>query len=107
MTTDIKQLRRLDEFVKREWRRAGMEKFGKPKTFVKSYHEIRYRLDRTKYIPHFDDYSNEQKATLIADMRSLDVRDVSKWSQDRINITFARIIRKEVSELEKDITPFS
>jgi RNA-directed DNA polymerase len=48
MTTDIKQLRRLDEFVKREWRRAGMEKFGKPKTFVKSYHEIRYRLDRTK-----------------------------------------------------------
>lgn len=107
MTTDIKQLRRLDKFVQREWRRAGMEQFGRPKTFVKSYHEIRYRLDQTKYIPRFDEYSREQKAALIADMRSLEVGDVLNWPQDRIDRTFAKIVRKEVAELENDITPFS
>ncbi len=107
MTTDIKQLRRLDKFVQREWRRAGMEQFGRPKTFVKSYHEIRYRLDKTKYIPRFDEYSKEQKAALIADMHFLEVGDVLNWPQDRIDRTFAKIVRKEVAELENDITPFS
>jgi hypothetical protein len=107
MTTDIKQLRRLDKFVQREWRRAGMEQFGRPKTFVKSYHEIRYRLDKTKYIPRFDEYSRDQKAALIADMRFLEVGDVLNWPQDRIDRSFAKIVRKEVAELENDITPFS
>lgn len=107
MTTDIKQLRRLDKFVQQEWRRAGMEQFGRPKTFVKSYHEIRYRLDKTKYIPRFDEYSREQKATLIADMQFLEVGEVLSWRQDRIDRTFAKIVRKEVAELENDITPFS
>lgn len=107
MTTDIKQLRRLDKFVQREWRRAGMEQFGRPKTFVKSYHEIRYRLDKTKYIPRFDEYSRDQKVALIAEMQFLEVDVVLKWPQDRIDRTFAKIVRKEVAELENDITPFS
>lgn len=84
-----------------------MEQFGKPKTFVKTYHEIRYRLDKTKYIPRFDEYSREQKVALIADMRSLQVGDVLNWPQDRIDRTFAKIVRKEVAELENDMTPFS
>ncbi|BCH63755.1 hypothetical protein RvVAT039_09710 [Agrobacterium vitis] len=107
MTTDIKQLRRLDKFVQRQWRRAGLEQFGQPKTFVKSYYEIRYRLDKTKYIPRFDEYSREQKAALIADMRSLEVAEVLNWQQDQIDRTFSMIVRKEVAELENDITPFS
>lgn len=107
MTTDIKQLRRLDNFVQREWRRAGMEQFGQPKKFVKAYYEIRYRLDKTKYIPRFDEYSRDQKIALIADMRLLEVREVSNWSNERIDRTFSRIVRKEVAALENDMTPFS
>jgi RNA-directed DNA polymerase len=44
LSEDLKQLKRLDEFVMRSWRDAGLEKFGKPKRFVKSYYEIRYNF---------------------------------------------------------------
>ncbi|MES0006506.1 reverse transcriptase domain-containing protein [Mesorhizobium sp. M0062] len=107
MTTDLRQLRRLDEFVSQAWAKAGMEKFGTPKTFVKSYHEIRYRLNKTKYIPKFDEYTQEQKAALIADMEGREVEEVLRWSKERIDRTFAKRVKKEASKLEKDITPFS
>ncbi|WP_341991355.1 reverse transcriptase domain-containing protein [Azorhizobium sp. AG788] len=107
MTTDIKQLRRLDKFVERAWQRAGMQRFGRPKTFVKTYYEVRYRLDKTTYIPRFDEYSKAQKASLIADMMGHEVAGVMAWPQDRIDRTFAKIVRKEVAQLENDITPIS
>ncbi|RCS23512.1 RNA-directed DNA polymerase (reverse transcriptase) protein [Phyllobacterium salinisoli] len=107
MTSDIKQLRRLDNFVSRAWRRAGLDKFGKPKRFVKSYYEIRYNLKETKYIPKFDEYSTDQKAKLIADMEVKNFDEVRSWSVERINRTFLRLVRKEVAELERDVTPIS
>src|SRR5690606_16842067 len=51
MTTDIKQLKRLDEFVSPKGKSAGMEKFGRPKGFVEAYYGIRYNLMATKYVP--------------------------------------------------------
>ncbi|KFB09472.1 reverse transcriptase domain-containing protein [Nitratireductor basaltis] len=107
MTTDIKQLRRLDKFVERAWQRAGMQQFGRPKTFVKTYYEIRYHLDETKYIPRFDEYTKAQKASLIADMMGREAAEVMTWPQDRMDRAFAKIVRKEVAQLENDITPFS
>jgi RNA-directed DNA polymerase len=107
MTTDVNQLRRLDRFVQRAWLHAGMEKYGRPKTFVKTYHEIRYRLNETKYIPRFDTYSLNEKAKLIADMRAISIFDVMSWPEDRIERTFAKIVLKEISQLENDVTPFS
>lgn len=107
MTTDIQQLRRLDRFVERAWRRGGLERFGKPKTFVKTYYEIRYHLDKTKYIPRFDEYTSAQKASLIADMKGRELAEVMTWAQDRIDREFAKIVRAEVAQLENDITPFS
>jgi RNA-directed DNA polymerase len=107
MTLDLRQLRRLDSFVARAWSKAGMEKFGRPKTFIKSYHEIRYRLQQSKYIPRFDEYTKAQKAELISDMEGKSLEEVIGWTEERINRTFAKHVRKEVSELEKDLTPFS
>lgn len=107
MTTDIKQLKRLDKFVAQAWQSAGMHQFGRPKKFVKTYYEIRYNLEKTKYIPRFDEYTKVQKASLIADMTGREDVEIMTWSQDRIDRAFARIVRKEVSQLENDITPFS
>ncbi|AYG67444.1 MULTISPECIES: reverse transcriptase domain-containing protein [unclassified Rhizobium] len=107
MTEDIKQLQRLDVFVSRAWRRLGMEQYGHPKRFVKAYHEIKFNFTDSRYIPHFDDYTMDQKMELISVMLVRDLAEIATWAPDRINRQFLRLIRKEVAELEKDITPLS
>lgn len=107
MSEDIKQLSRLDRFVTLLWKKYGMEKYGKPKTFVKAYHEIKFNVAATKYIPKFDDYTMEQKMQFIGDILNIDPLAVQNWTQDEITKTFKRLIKKEVTELEKDITPVS
>jgi len=84
-----------------------MEQFGIPKRFVKAYHEINFNLATSRYIPKFDEYSRDQKIDLIAAMIVTDRSVVANWPIERINRKFFQLIRKEVAELEKDITPLS
>lgn len=105
MTQDVKQLKRLDRFVSRLWKKVGMQ--GKPKTFVKAYHEIRFNMAKSKYVPRFDDYSLEKKMQLIADLQGVDLENIRDWTEEKVNKTFWRLVRREVSELEKDLTPVS
>ena len=84
-----------------------MERYGTPKRFVKAYHEIKFNLASTRYIPRYDDYSEDQKIDLIATMTSVDRSIVAGWAMERINRRFLQLIRKEVAELERDITPLS
>ncbi|OOG73891.1 RNA-directed DNA polymerase (reverse transcriptase) protein [Sinorhizobium sp. A49] len=107
MTEDINQLKRLDRFVKMQWEKTGLAQFGKPKKFVKTFHEIRYNTAETKYIPRFDDYTIEKKMELISVMEGLDVSDIRDWTQEKIERKFWYYIRREVADLEKDITPLS
>jgi hypothetical protein len=107
LSKDLKQLQRLDSFVEKTWRRLGMERYGTPKRFVKAYHEIKFNLASTRYIPRYDDYSEDQKIDLIATMTSVDRSIVASWAMERINRRFLQLIRKEVAELERDITPLS
>lgn len=107
MTQDLRQLKRLDRFVSYLWNKSGMAQYGKPKTFVKAYHEIRYNIGTSKYIPRFDDYSMEKKMQLIADLQGIGIEDVRNWTEEKINKTFWRFVRREVSELERDLTPVS
>lgn len=107
MTQDVRQLKRLDGFVWRLWKRLNMPGQGRPKTFVKAYHEIRFNMAKSKYIPRFDDYSLDKKMQLIADLQGLDLENIRNWTEEKINNTFRRLVRREVSELEKDLTPVS
>lgn len=107
LTDDVKQLQRLDSFIAKTWCRLGMEQYGRPKRFVKAYHEINYNLAASRYIPRFDEYSTDQKIDLIATMTVTDRSEVANWPIERINRKFFQLIRKEVAELEKDITPLS
>lgn len=107
MSEDVGQLKRLDRFVSRLWTRSGLPSGSRPKTFVKTYHEIRFNAAATKYIPRFDDYTIEKKMMLIAELQEIDLSDVRDWTEDKIEKTFWRLVRKEVSELEKDLTPVS
>ncbi len=107
MTDDKEQLMRLDRFVGRLWKKAGFDKYGTPKTFVKTFHEIKYNLAATKYIPRFDDYTVEQMMQFIADLEARELDDVRTWTEEKIRKTFRRHVKREVSDLLKDVTPTS
>src|SRR5690606_6880834 len=52
-TEDMSQLAFLDKFVETQLARVGFpaEHQNRVKKFIKSYHEIRYRINDTNYIP--------------------------------------------------------
>ncbi|WP_454853804.1 reverse transcriptase domain-containing protein [Rhizobium binxianense] len=107
MTDDIKQLKRLDRFVERVWKKAGFSQYGKPKTFVKTFHEIKYNLDKTKYIPRFEDYTIDHMMQFISDLEGRNLEELKNWTEERITKTFWRHARREVSDLQKDMSPTS
>jgi retron-type reverse transcriptase len=104
-TQDVGQLKRLDRYVLAAWRKLGLEQYGLPKRFVRAYYEINFHLDETKYIPKFDEYTFEKKIELIATMDNVETSVIENtWTEDRINKRFWKLVKKEVSELEKDVT---
>ncbi|WP_346897589.1 reverse transcriptase/maturase family protein [uncultured Roseibium sp.] len=107
MIDDKEQLMRLDRFVDRLWKKVGFQKYGKPKTFIKTFHEIKYNLAATKYIPRFDDYTIEQMMQFIADLEARELAEVQTWTEERIRKTFKRHVKREVNDLLKDMTPTS
>ncbi len=70
------------------------------KTFVRSYFEIRYDLESTKYIPNFDTFDVEEKRKYLA---TLGVRDVDKLSLIDVEKLFSRRVGRMVGELEEDL----
>lgn len=107
MTEDLKQLQRLDRFVEQQWRKANLETPGKPKKFVKAFHEIRFNASKTKYIPSFDEYTVEKKMEMISVMLGIEISTIQDWTAERINSKFWYLVRREVADLEKDLTPTS
>lgn len=107
MTDDKEQLMRLDRFVERLWQKADFGKYGRPKTFIKTFHEIKFNLNDTKYIPRFDDYTLDQMIQFISDLEGRDINEIRDWSEERVRKAFKRHVKREVSDLLKDMTPMS
>ncbi|MBB3412064.1 retron-type reverse transcriptase [Rhizobium sp. BK316] len=107
MTDDIGQLKRLDRFVDRLWKKADFTKYGKAKTFVKTFHEIKYNLATTKYIPRFDDYTVDQMMQFIADLEARDIDEIKNWTEEKVRKTFKKHVKREISDLQKDMSPMS
>ncbi|MDT7536075.1 RNA-directed DNA polymerase [Sphingobium sp. SA2] len=104
-TENLSQLSYLDKFIKEQLNRVGVgsDKIGRIKSFVKSYHEIRYNLSGTSYIPDFDNLSHAEKIEIISILLGKQIEEVSAWEFDSIEREFGRLISKEVSDLEKDV----
>ena len=73
------------------------------KTFVKSYHEIRYNLENTKYIQKFEEYSFDEKIDVICLLTGKDKTEVITLDVDAIEAMFRKCASKEVEQLEKDL----
>jgi RNA-directed DNA polymerase len=104
-TEDMSQLAFLDRFVSEQLKRVGFpeEEMKFVKTFIKSYHQIKYNLDHTSYIPDFDDLTVVQKAELVSILSGRDMNEVLSWDVDTIEQQFSRLVSREVMDLEKDV----
>jgi RNA-directed DNA polymerase len=104
-TEDLKQLQFLDSFVKRQLKRVGFptDRLSDIKTFIKSYHEIRFNFDASIYIPNFDNYSQEEKISVIASLSKSSAGDMLAWDIETIESKFSHLISKEIQGLEQDV----
>lgn len=104
-TEDMSQLSYLDRFIDRQLNRVKFpnERRGEIKTFIKSYHEIRYKIQSSKYIPNFDLYGHDEKIGVISVLTGKGLEEVAAWDVDNIENEFSRLISKEVHDLEQDV----
>lgn len=104
-TENMQQLAHLDAFVRRQLKKRKLPEveYAKIKKFVKSYHEIRYRLDTTNYIPNFDNYDNNQRAEVVAALSDRTLSEVLAMDAAIIDAQFSRMISREVHDLEQDV----
>lgn len=104
-TENMSQLKYLDKFLLDTCNRYNLHEHDilKIKNFTKTYHEIRYNLDKSKYIPNFDLYSNEQRIQTIALITGKSVEEISTRSTEFIEIEFSRLLAIEIADLEQDV----
>lgn len=103
-TDSTSQLMRLDAFVAKLTRKYHLQNDAdKIKTFIKSYHEIRYNANNTDYIPDFGQYSIEQKVEIICLLTNKEPAEVTTWNVALIEERFRKCTLREVVQLEKDL----
>ncbi len=104
-TEDLNQLQFLDRFVKQQLMRVGFpaDRIAQTKTFIKSYHEIKYNLAASSYIPNFDVFTHDEKVAAIASLTDHTSAEVIAWSIENIEAEFNRLISKEIQGLERDV----
>ncbi|MGA1856510.1 reverse transcriptase domain-containing protein [Azospirillum sp. 11R-A] len=106
-TKNTSQLVNLDRFVKSQLSKRGLDHVTpKIKTFVKSYHEMRYKYMTTKYIINFDKFNIEDKVEAIILLSGEPLSVFDNMTDKEISQRFYKVIGKEVSELEKDVMEF-
>jgi RNA-directed DNA polymerase len=103
-TDDVAQLARLDLFVV-----SCLKKYGcavnssRIKRFVKSYHEIRYKFDRTKYIINFDKFEEDQIVDFLVLMTGQNEAVFRSMPRESLESRFWRLVYRETSDLERDL----
>lgn len=103
-TEDLRQLARLDRLVRKQITDGGRSHLlGRQKTFIKAYHEIRYNNEATKYIPNFDNIDTDYMIDVISTLTGKAKVEVEAKGEKFIRSEFYKMIRKEVSVLERDI----
>ncbi|KZX51436.1 hypothetical protein A3711_10220 [Erythrobacter sp. HI00D59] len=108
-TEDLSQLKFLDVFVSKQLHRVGFPslKQNNVARFIKAYHEIRYNIAESAYVPNFDKYDLFQKKKLVSDYRGLKDVEIESWDASKIEDEFSKIVSSEVHDLEEDIGAFS
>ncbi len=102
--SDTILLFRLDNLIENLLVRYGVDPSAKRKRFIRTYHEIRQALHTTSYVPNFDKYTIEDKRRVVSRVYK---QDFSKADENTVEDFFAKIISKEIRDIEKAIQAFS
>lgn len=102
--TDISLLYHLDNLIQKFIKRYHINPKIKFKRFVRTYHEIRQALHKTNYIPNIDMYSIEDKKDILSRIYG---ENVEKLNSEQIKMKFAKIMAREIQDIEKDIQDIS
>lgn len=102
--TDISLLYHLDNLIQKFIKRYQVNPKIKFKRFVRTYHEIRKALHKTNYIPNIDMYSIEDKKDILSRIYG---ENVKKLNSEQIKMRFAKIMAREIQDIEKDIQDIS
>ncbi len=104
-TENMKQLQFLDRFVKQQLNRVGFpaDRISEVKTFIKSYHEIRFNFAESSYIPNFDVFTQDEMVAAITTLTGKASEEVMAWDIENIEAEFNRLISREIQGLEQDV----
>lgn len=102
---NMNQLAHLDAFIARQLTRVAFpfSEMIQIKRFIKSYHEIRYSIAETKYIPNFDNFEYKEKVEAVAALSGKSLAEVLAMDINTMENQFSRLISKEVHDLEQDV----
>lgn len=102
--TDLTLLFHLDDVVRKLVERHGLKGKIKIKKFVRTYAEIHKALHVTKYIPNLDNLTINEKKALLSEIYNI---DLTGKSDEILEISFRRIMKREIRDIEKDIQNIS
>ena len=104
-TENHRQLSHLDYFVRQQLKRVQLPIIDRSrvKQFIKSYHEICFNLDRTIYVPNFDNFDLEQKTHVVAILLRRPIDEIKSFAVEEIERQFSRLVGQEINDLENDI----
>lgn len=102
---NLRQLARLDQFVTAQLNKRGIGHLRpNVKKFLRSYHEIRFNLRKTQYIPKYDEFKIED---IIKELSQEEGKSegyfASNFTEQQIRNRFTRLIDRQTSLLEKDL----
>lgn len=99
---DLNLLHELDHFVRGLCKRFEVE--IKPKSFVRSYYQLKHHIYETRYIPNFDKYSVPEMKGVLEDV--FEYKDLDKKTDRQIEYFFKKKLSKQVKDLEEDLQDF-
>lgn len=104
-TENLQQLARLDAFVQKILGKVNFpaDQRSEIKRFVKSWHEIRFRLAESDYVPNFDKYDHQAKSAAVAALSGKTLAEVLAMDVTTVEARFSRLISREVHDLEQDV----
>ncbi|WP_317474790.1 reverse transcriptase/maturase family protein [Cronobacter sakazakii] len=91
-------LHQLDDFLKNQCKRFNVK--INLKSFVRTYFQIKHNRRETKYIPNFDEYTEDQKIYVLNHYFQKKTENLTSLE---IDYHFKKRISKQVKEIETDV----
>lgn len=91
-------LHQLDDFLKSQCERFNVN--VNLKSFVRTYFQIKHNRRETKYIPNFDEYTEDQKVYVLNHYFQKKTENLTSLE---IDYHFKKRISKQVKEIETDV----